>query len=106
MNELDSFAAPPATSRAVPMSQHALLDIGPRSLIDASPDASLIINLLGQVVVANREAERLLGWSESELLGQALNRLFPQRFHRMLDTAPSFSGGPQEVDEGDPRESL
>src|SRR3954447_3980343 len=82
------------------MSQHSLLDIGSRSLIDASPDASLIINLLGQVVVANREAERLLGWSESELLGQPLNRLFPQRFHRMLDTAPSFSGGPQEIMKG------
>src|SRR4051812_29279828 len=82
------------------MSQQSLLDIGSRNLIDASPDASLIINLLGKVVVANREAERLLGWSESELLGQSLNRLFPQRFHQMLDTAPSFSGDPEGTMKG------
>jgi diguanylate cyclase (GGDEF)-like protein/PAS domain S-box-containing protein len=82
------------------MSEHFLLDIGSRSLLDASPDATLIINLLGKIVVANREAERLLGWNESELLGQPLNRLFPPRFHRMLDTAPSFSGGPQGTMKG------
>src|SRR5215210_5540561 len=82
------------------MSQHTLFDIGSRSLLDASPDATLIIDSLSKIVVANREAERLLGWNESELLGQPLNRLFPHRFHRMLDLAPVFSGGPQGTMKG------
>jgi diguanylate cyclase (GGDEF)-like protein/PAS domain S-box-containing protein len=82
------------------MTNHSLLDIASRSLLDASPDATVVIDLLGKIVVANREAERLLGWNESELIGQPLSRLFPARFHGMLDIAPVFSGGPQGTMKG------
>jgi diguanylate cyclase (GGDEF)-like protein/PAS domain S-box-containing protein len=70
------------------MIEHALQDLGFRSFIDASPDATVILDALGKVVGVNRAVERLLGWTESELLGQPMNRLFPPRFHRILDTQP------------------
>jgi diguanylate cyclase (GGDEF)-like protein/PAS domain S-box-containing protein len=79
------------------MIEHSLLDIGFRSLLDASPDATAVVDPLGTVVALNREAERLLGWTEGELLGHPMNRLIPPRFHRILDTQPPLSHEPQQT---------
>jgi diguanylate cyclase (GGDEF)-like protein/PAS domain S-box-containing protein len=62
-----------------------VLDVGFRPLLEASPDASIVIDAAGLVIASNREAERLLGWSEPELLGQPMHRLIPARFHPVLD---------------------
>jgi len=68
------------------MSEYRLQDLGFRSFIDASPDATVVVDPLGKIVAVNRAVERLLGWAEGELLSQPMNRLFPPRFHRILDT--------------------
>jgi two-component system sensor kinase FixL len=47
-----------------------------QSLIDALPDATLVLNALEQVEFANRAAERLFGYSASELRGNKINFLF------------------------------
>ncbi|HEU5303835.1 MAG TPA: PAS domain S-box protein, partial [Gemmatimonadales bacterium] len=73
-----------------------LLEIGLRPLLEAAPDAAVVIDSLGRVVASNHEVERLLGWSERELLGQPMNRLIPPRFHRILDPQPVFNHEPQE----------
>jgi diguanylate cyclase (GGDEF)-like protein/PAS domain S-box-containing protein len=73
----------------------SVLEIGFRSLLDAAPDATAVIDSSGRIVALNQEAERLLGWAEPELLGQPMNRLIPPRFHRILDTQPIFAGEPQ-----------
>ncbi len=49
-----------------------------RSLFEAAPDASLIVDRDGVVVAANAEVERLLGWRCDELLGQAVELLVPE----------------------------
>ena len=57
-----------------------LEEIGFRCLLDAAPEAMVIVDRLGGVVALNQEAERLLGWTEVELLGTQVNQLFPARF--------------------------
>jgi diguanylate cyclase (GGDEF)-like protein/PAS domain S-box-containing protein len=75
------------------MMDQTLLDIGFRPLLDAAPDATAVVDALGHVVAINLEAERLLGWSEAELLGHPMNRLVPARFHHVLDNQPAFTQG-------------
>ena len=70
------------------MSEHALHDRSFRQLLDAAPDAVVIIDRIGHIVMMNREVERLFGWTEPELLGRPMRLLIPPRFHRVLETKP------------------
>jgi protein-histidine pros-kinase len=51
-----------------------------RGLLEAAPDAMIIVNSEGRVVLINSQAERLFGYAREELLGQAVEVLIPQRF--------------------------
>jgi diguanylate cyclase (GGDEF)-like protein/PAS domain S-box-containing protein len=53
-------------------------------LLDASPDAMVVVDRYGRVTALNQEAERFFGWTEIELLGQQMNRFIPTRFHPLL----------------------
>src|SRR5689334_11756808 len=80
------------------MTDHALEKIGFRRLLDAAPEAMVIVDRLGGVVALNQGAERLLGWTEVELLGTPANELFPARFQRVHDAhrvRDEESPGPQ-----------
>src|SRR4029077_5982200 len=59
--------------------------IGFRCLLDAVPEAMVVVDRLGGVVALNRDAERLLGWTEAELLGTPAKQLVPARFQRVHD---------------------
>ncbi len=50
-------------------------------LLDSTPDAIVIVNDIGRIVLANAHAEALFGWNEAELIGQPIEVLMPQRFH-------------------------
>jgi PAS domain S-box-containing protein len=52
-----------------------------RDLLESAPDAMVIVNQSGEIVLANSQAVRLFGWSREELLGQKIDILVPQRFH-------------------------
>ncbi|HWB76468.1 MAG TPA: PAS domain S-box protein [Nannocystaceae bacterium] len=51
-----------------------------RGLLDAAPDAMLLVNRDGRIVMMNREAERLFGYSREQLIGQLIEVLVPNRF--------------------------
>ena len=53
-----------------------------RSALDAAPDALIIIDAAGTVRFANRQAAALFGYSHDELIGQAVERLLPERFRQ------------------------
>lgn len=55
-------------------------------LLDAAPDAMVVIDLNGLVTAINVEAERVFGWSERELRGTPMSRFIPRRFQRLLDS--------------------
>ena len=42
------------------------------------------INFEGRITDWNREAEKMLGWSRAEIIGQSMNLIIPARFHASL----------------------
>ena len=51
-----------------------------RDLVEHSLDGFLTFDPGGTIVFSNHAAERLFGWTEDELVGEPVTRLFPKRF--------------------------
>ncbi|MHB1260115.1 MAG: PAS domain S-box protein [Thermoplasmatota archaeon] len=49
-----------------------------RDLLESAPDAMVLVDSAGQIVLVNKEAERLLGYTRQELLGQPIELLVPE----------------------------
>jgi PAS domain S-box-containing protein len=66
-----------------------------RRLLEAAPDAMVIVDRQGRIVLANEEAEKVFGYTRAELLGQPLEMLVPERFReRHVQSRHAFAGCP------------
>ena len=51
-----------------------------RDLLESMPDAIVMVDVTGRIVLANSQAESLFGYGAGELLGQPVETLLPDRF--------------------------
>jgi len=51
-----------------------------RGLLDSAPDAMIIVDGNGEIVLVNTMAERMFGYSRNELVGEAIEIVIPERF--------------------------
>lgn len=50
-----------------------------RELLEAAPDAMVIINRKSEMVLVNAQTVQLFGWDRNDLLGQLIDMLLPER---------------------------
>jgi PAS domain S-box-containing protein len=67
-----------------------------RSLLESAPDAMVIADATGRIVLVNSQTERLFGYQRSELLGQPVELLLPERFRALhVDHRARYSATPR-----------
>jgi PAS domain S-box-containing protein len=54
-----------------------------RALIEAAPDAMVIVDTDGRVLLVNAQTEKLFGYRRQELIGQRVEILIPERFRKI-----------------------
>ena len=60
-----------------------------RGLLEAAPDAMVVVNQGGDIVLLNLQAEKQFGYRRDELLGQKVKNIIPKGFD---GTAASRTG--------------
>jgi len=53
-----------------------------RTLLELSPDATVVVDAGGTVVFANAQVEQLFGYRAAEIVGLSVETLLPERFHK------------------------
>ena len=55
-----------------------------RGLLEAAPDAMVVVNKAGEIVLLNVQAEKQFGYSRDELLGKSVKSIIPEGFAERL----------------------
>ncbi len=67
-----------------------------RSLLEGAPEANVIVDQLGNIVLVNARAEQLFGYERQELIGQPFEILVAERFRRPGSLQLTDAAGPLE----------
>jgi PAS domain S-box-containing protein len=83
-------------STIVDISARKRLEARFRRVVEAAPNAIVMINASGRIEMVNAQAEHLFGYDRAEMLGKPVEMLVPERFRRHHpDLRKSFFGDPR-----------
>jgi PAS domain S-box-containing protein len=74
-----------------------------RGLLEAAPDAMVVVNQGGEIVLLNTQAEKRFGYSRDELVGLKVKNIIPEGFTERLladGTRTAADGLAQQIDPG------
>ncbi len=65
-------------------------------LVESAPNAMIVVNKIGHIVLVNVQAEKLFGYNREEIIGKSIETLVPERFRaKHPDYRLSFYLNPQ-----------
>jgi PAS domain S-box-containing protein len=80
----DSMTCAPISSNVEADRHLAQMEGKYRGLLEAAPDAMVVVNQAGEIVLLNLQAEKQFGYRRDELLGQAVTNIIPEGFAERL----------------------
>jgi PAS domain S-box-containing protein len=78
----DTLQPPSIAASSSPAPMH-ITSAGLSQLVEISPDALVVVDQAGRVVMVNGQAEAMFGYRGEELQGQPLEVLLPERFRKI-----------------------
>jgi PAS domain S-box-containing protein len=80
LNPIETDEGPMVLSAIVDISARKRLEERFRRVVEAAPNAMVMINAGGIIEMVNAQAEQVFGYARAEMLGQAVEMLVPVRF--------------------------
>jgi two-component system cell cycle sensor histidine kinase/response regulator CckA len=74
------MAAPGVPVSEAPPDPSSRVEVQSRLFLELAPDAMVIVDREGRIVLVNARTEELFGYGRAELLGQPVEKLVPDRF--------------------------
>jgi PAS domain S-box-containing protein len=72
-------------------------DANCRAVLEAAPDAMLVVNRAGEIVAANLQSQKLYGYSREHLIGRVVESLIPARLRdRHRQNRENFFANPKK----------